>query len=229
LYYVRTINQTTFCIGLSEETYPRREHYKHYVSASGNCTFSLTANIDVTHLQANLDAKGFKTFPSHCWLFSKAANGLREFRMAHNAKGELGIWDYVSPRYNVFHESMKTFGGIWTAYDADFRTFYENCIADMRQYANKPGFALMEGIPNIFDFSCLPWVHFTGFNLNIYTQAPFTWLVPQITIGKYASDPGGRLQLPVAIQVHHAVCDGYHLGKFLAQVQELADGCKEWL
>ena len=28
-----------------------------------------------------------------------------------------------------------------------------------------------------------------------------------------------KTMLPLAIQVHHAVCDGYHLGKFIETLQ----------
>jgi chloramphenicol O-acetyltransferase type A len=39
----------------------------------------------------------------------------------------------------------------------------------------------------------------------------------------------GQLQLPVAIQVHHAVCDGYHIGKFVERVQMLANEPELWI
>lgn len=40
--------------------------------------------------------------------------------------------------------------------------------------------------------------------------------------------------LPLAIQVHHAVCDGYHVGKFIEMLQANIDksefgGIKVWL
>lgn len=103
--------------------YPRHEHYKHYASALGSCTYSVTVNIDVTNLQAALKERGLRIFPAHCWLFSKAVNDTPEFRMAHNKKSELGIFDYVNPRYNVFNKETKTFGGILTECNADLRCF----------------------------------------------------------------------------------------------------------
>ncbi|MDR0691024.1 MAG: chloramphenicol acetyltransferase [Streptococcaceae bacterium] len=189
----------------------------------------MTTNIDITDLQSRLKEKELRTFPTQCWLFSRAVNDIREFRMAHNERGELGVWDYVNPRYNVFNEKTETFGVIWTEYTSNFRTFYEKCTADMNEYKSKVGFELMSDIPNIFDFSCLSWVSFTGFNLNIYCQHPFTWLAPQITIGKIAADYNGRLQLLVAIQVHHTICDGYHVGKFVERLQELCNKFEDWL
>ena len=37
-------------------------------------------------------------------------------------------------------------------------------------------------------------------------------------LGKYVEADGKRM-LPLAIQVHHAVCDGYHVGKFIELLQ----------
>ena len=32
-------------------------------------------------------------------------------------------------------------------------------------------------------------------------------------------EENGKTMLPLAIQVHHAVCDGYHVGKFIETLQ----------
>ena len=53
-------------------------------------------------------------------------------------------------------------------------------------------------------------------------------MLPIITFGKYFEQTG-RVLLPVALQLHHAVCDGYHAGLFVSELQRFADHCKEWL
>ncbi|CDX00004.1 CatA-like O-acetyltransferase [Desulfitobacterium hafniense] len=35
--------------------------------------------------------------------------------------------------------------------------------------------------------------------------------------------------LPLAIQCHHAVCDGYHVGKFVEALRSMAANPKQWL
>ena len=47
-------------------------------------------------------------------------------------------------------------------------------------------------------------------------------LLPIFTMGKYFERDGKRL-LPLAIQVHHAVCDGYHVGVFVEKLQGYID------
>lgn len=72
----------------------------------------------------------------------------------------------------------------------------------------------------------VPWVSFTGFNLNINEDN--NYLLPILTGGKYFNQDGKTL-FPLAVQMHHAVCDGYHASLFINEVQELADRCEEWM
>lgn len=47
--------------------------------------------------------------------------------------------------------------------------------------------------------------------------------VPRITWGRYRQQ-GERWAVPVAVQVHHALVDGVHLGRFYAGVEERLQG-----
>ena len=62
----------------------------------------------------------------------------------------------------------------------------------------------------------IPWMEFTGFNINVFDEGKF--LLPIFIIGKFFERDSKRL-LPLAIQIHHAVCDGYHLGLFVEKMQ----------
>ena len=46
---------------------------------------------------------------------------------------------------------------------------------------------------------------------------------PIFTMGKYQEE-NGRTLLPLAIQVHHGVCDGFHLCRFVNSLQERLEG-----
>ena len=63
----------------------------------------------------------------------------------------------------------------------------------------------------------LPWMRFEGFNLNIFGDGKY--LLPTFTMGQ-AFVEGEKTLLPLAIQAHHAVCDGYHVSQFVAALQE---------
>ena len=59
---------------------------------------------------------------------------------------------------------------------------------------------------------------FEGFNLNL--KKGYDYLLPIFTFGKYYED-GGKYYIPLSIQVHHAVCDGFHVCRFLDELQDL--------
>jgi chloramphenicol O-acetyltransferase type A len=77
---------------------------------------------------------------------------------------------------------------------------------------------------NLLNVLSIPWIEFTAFNLNM----PSDYLLPILTIGKHV-EREGRTFMPLAIQVHHAVCDGWHLGQAVEQVQSMADNADSWL
>lgn len=98
----------------------------------------------------------------------------------------------------------------------EFSRAYEN---DMQKYGNKHDMIAKPNAPeNVFTVSMIPWSTFEGFNLNL--QKGYDYLIPIFTMGKYYQE-NGRTILPLAIQVHHAVCDGFHICRFVNELQEL--------
>ena len=49
-----------------------------------------------------------------------------------------------------------------------------------------------------------------------------------ITLGRRVRHPDGRGTLPIAVQVHHAAADGYHVARLVNEIQGLFDG-PDWL
>ncbi|MGG1636094.1 CatA-like O-acetyltransferase [Paenibacillus sp. NRS-1760] len=87
---------------------------------------------------------------------------------------------------------------------------YSRYLDDIKKYGNVKQFAAKtNNPPGTFPISSIPWVSFTGFNLNIYNEG--TYLLPIFTMGKYFQHDE-KILLPLSGQFHHAVCDGYHAG-----------------
>ncbi len=74
----------------------------------------------------------------------------------------------------------------------------------------------------MFFVSANPRVSFTSFDLNVANMDNF--FAPVFTMGKYYTQ-GDKVLMPLAIQVHHAVCDGFHVGRMLNELQQY---CDEW-
>lgn len=198
----------------------RREYFKHYFQDSP-CTWSMTVNLDVRRIIGQTKESGRRFFPVLLYCIAAVVNRHEEFRMGMDSQNRVGYYDVSHPSYTIFHSDTNTFSSIWTRYDCDFPSFYAQCAEDMETYENAVGFEPKPDMPpNVFSVSCVPWCSFTGFHLNV--QRGYTYLAPIFTIGKYFEE-NGRTLLPFALQVHHAVCDGFHGARFAADLQELLD------
>ncbi|EEK62361.1 CatA-like O-acetyltransferase [Bacillus cereus] len=45
---------------------------------------------------------------------------------------------------------------------------------------------------------------------------------------KYFNE-GNKVMLPVSLQIHHSVCDGYDASQFIEDLQQLSNTCNDWL
>ena len=211
---------------IDRDRWSRTPYFEHYLNRV-RCTYSMTADIDITRLRTELKHRGIKLYPALIYMITTVVNRHREFRTCFDSEGRLGFWDRMSPSFTIFHEETKTFSSIWTPYSEEFIAFYDRYLQQTETYKNaKLLFPDPNEPPNTFPISSIPWVSFTGFNLNVYDEG--TYLLPIFTMGKYDKREN-RILLPLSAQLHHAVCDGYHAGLLFHELQELADRCDTWL
>ncbi len=197
----------------------RKNSYNHYFD-SVPCTYSMTLNLDITNFLKVIKVNNQKFFPVMLYALSQIVNSHKEFRMDIDENENVGFYDYSNPCYTVFHNETETITNIWTEHTTNLEIFiksYNNDISKYKSdfYNSKP----LVG-KNYFNVSCIPWTSFTGFNLNL--QKGYDYLLPIFTIGKYFSN-SNKIMLPLAIQVHHAVCDGFHLSRFVNELQDYID------
>ena len=194
----------------------RREYFEHYTAAVP-CTYSMTVKLDITRLRESRD----KLYPAMLYLLAKAVNQFENFRTAYRPDGTLVVYREMHPSYTIFHQETGRFSSIWSEFAAEYPVFFRRYQADVGQYEQAEGFCPKPGMPeNSFNVSMIPWAAFESFQLN---TPDFRYLLPIFTMGRYTEGPGGRCLLPLAVQVHHAVCDGYHLSRFLEYLQKELD------
>ncbi|MDR0228557.1 MAG: type A chloramphenicol O-acetyltransferase [Flavobacteriaceae bacterium] len=201
------------------ENWKRKEHFAIYRSAL-KCGFSLTVKLEISQVLKVVKAEQLKLYPVMIHLISKAVNRHNEFKMAMK-DGQLIIWDRVDPVYTVLHPETETFSALTTTYQEKLEEFIMGYNQIAKTHGDDLSFSPVTAPENHFNISALPWVNFEGFNLNI---ADFTdYFPPSFTIGKYQKI-GEEVWIPLAIQVHHAVCDGIHVAKFIDTLQEYCKG-----
>ncbi len=202
------------------ETWARKPFFDHYYN-SVKCTYSFTVHVDITSLLGRV-----KLFPGLIYILTRAVNGIEELKVNYDREGKLGVWDDLYPSYTIFHADDKSFSSLWTPYQEDFALFHKGYLEDIKTYGDMKAFLPKgEDPPNAFPISCIPWLDFTAFNLNIYDDARY--LFPIFTIGKYTQHEG-KTTVPLSVQLHHAIADGYHAGLLVEAIKELA-AKPDWL
>lgn len=213
---------------IDKENWSRKPYFDYYMN-NIKCTYSMTANIEITDLLMQVKRNNIKLYPILIYMTSKIVNNHEELRTSFDEEGNLGYWESMSPSFTIFHKDDESFSNIWTEYSDDFKTFYNNCLQDIGKYSNVKKLFAKENQPkNTFPVSCVPWFSFTGANLNVYSDGKSPYLLPIITYGKYFAQRAKSV-IPISLQMHHAVCDGYHATRFLNELQAMAHNFKEWL
>ena len=200
----------------------KRVQIFHYFSRMAPTGYSLTVQLDVTNMKASVKRAGMKFFPAYLWLVTRTLNRQEEFRMAEK-DGQLGWYDHLTPLYASFHEDDKTFSLMWTAYEEDFRAFHAAYLRNQQAYGENHGILSQPDQlppPNAYTVSCAPWIPFTHFAVHSYGKQPYYF--PSVEAGRITLT-SGRLLMPLSITCHHAATDGYHVARFLEELQADAD------
>lgn len=213
-FSARTNSPTPVDLG----TWPRRQHFEHYRRAVP-CTYSMTVELDVTAFASALRRSRRKTYVAQIWALATVVNRHDEFRMCLTESGEPAVWPVTHPAFTVFNPERETFACVWAPYDPDFGAFHDTAAALLAEHARATEF-FPQGAPpaDSFDVSSLPWASFTGFHLDI--RDGWDHLAPIFTIGRY-TERDGRVFLPLALQMHHAVADGFHAARLVQELQAL--------
>lgn len=198
---------------IDRSAWNREEYFVHY-TATWPTTYSITTKLDISSVKE----AGLNLYPTMIYALTSITNRHSEFRTSLDEQGNPGVYDCMCPCYTVFHRDTETFSNIWTEFTQDYSEFSERYSRDVAQYGDCKGIMAKPNPPeNILYISMVPWAGFDGFNLNI--QKGCGYLLPIFTMGKYYKE-GGKTLLPLALQAHHAVCDGFHSARFITELQQ---------
>ena len=139
---------------LDPEKWERQKHFEYYMQMIP-CGYTVTVRLDVENLYQQVKKCGLKFYPAFIYCTGKVVNEKREFKMGVDQEGRPGYFDVMHPNFTIFHKDDHTFSDIWSYYDDDFQTCYQNIINDMETYKDVKGPKGKEGQPpNFFCISC---------------------------------------------------------------------------
>lgn len=111
----------------------------------------------------------------------------------------------------------ETFTYAYFNYQPDFEQFTAQAAAAIDQVRAEGSLKPTMRYDLIF-FTTLPWISFTSF---AHARTPGRGeSIPRIAFGKFARE-NGRTLLPISVEVHHALMDGLHVGRYLMRFEEV--------
>ena len=203
---------------IDKERYYRKGVFRHF-SEDCKCSVSMTSRVDVTKLVERSKSTGTKFYINFLYLLTKVLNSRDDYRMGYLwQSNELICYDVINPTQYVFHEDTETCTPVYSNYDPDYKTFYENALADVEKAKQTREYGLDSmNHPNWFDASYISWLSYDS--LNIELPDGYLYFQPIINWGKYREE-NGRLMMPLTVRLNHAVADGYLVAKVYKLLEE---------
>jgi chloramphenicol O-acetyltransferase type A len=111
-----------------------------------------------------------------------------------------------------------TFGFSYIDYHPNFDTFLATAQQEVERVRNGKGLELTNANANVIHYSAVPWIHFTS--ISHARSFAFKDCIPKISFGKIVEQHKEK-KMPVSIHLHHALADGYDIGKFVEHFEHL--------
>ncbi|WP_303311810.1 chloramphenicol acetyltransferase [Hymenobacter sp. BT730] len=200
-------------------TWNRREHFTFF-SAFNEPFFGVVAEVDGTLAYQQAKARNESFFQHYLHAALKAVNQVEAMRYRVE-EGRVYLYDQIHVSATLTRED-NTFAFSFIPFAESLADFTVGLRQEMAAVAQSTGLRLNENAarPDVIHFSALPWIAFTSLTHARHFAHPDS--IPKISVGRYRRE-GEKLLLPVAVNVHHGLADGYHVGLFLEAFQRELD------
>lgn len=199
------------------ETWPRLESFNFFKNYEYP-QFNICAQLDITQAYQYLENHGISKYNATLWMISCAANAVTEIRYRIR-KNSVVEHDRIDPSVTLLTED-HTLAFCSIEYTTDVFRFFSRVEQGIEQTKQTPKMADKPGIDNLIYVSCVPWVNFTAISHPM--RIDNTDSIPRISWGKF-THTAGQVSMPVSLQLHHALADGYHAGLFFKKLEGLLD------
>jgi chloramphenicol O-acetyltransferase type A len=195
--------------------WPRRDLFEFFRGYQ-NPYFNICARLDITELLEMVREKqaGSLSLAYHYFAL-RVANEIEPFHYRLEAD-RVVIHEVINGGTTVLLPN-ETFTYAYFNYNPNFETFIAKAAAAIEKVRNEGSLKPTMRYDLIF-FTTLPWISFTSF---AHARTPGRGeSIPRIAFGKFARE-NGRTFLPISVEVHHALMDGLHVGRYLMRLEEL--------
>jgi len=178
--------------------------------------FNICTRIDVTRLLNLLrDRPGVSVSLAYLYFALRVANEIEPFHYRLK-DGKVIVVDVINGGTTVLLPN-ESFSYAYFDYQENFEKFVLGGTQSIER-VQAEGLLKPTMRDDLIYFTVLPWVSFTSF---AHARTPGRGeSVPRIAFGKFTNERE-RTALPISVEVHHALMDGLHVGRYLTRLEEM--------
>ncbi len=200
---------------LDTETWKRRQQFEFFKDYH-NPFFNICTHVDVTPLlDLTRSNENLSFFITYHFFSIKAANEVEPFR--YRLRGDrVFVHDRVHAGTTLLLAD-ENFTFAYFDFTEDFELFHASAKATIER-VKAGGVQLHERAAqdDLIYHSVIPWATFTS--ISHARKGGDEDSVPKIAFGRYREDRG-RTIMPVSVEVHHALMDGLHVGRYFERLE----------
>lgn len=178
--------------------------------------FNICTSVDVTRLLEFLRHRPETSVTLAYHYFAlRIANEIEPFRYRLR-EGKVLVHDVINGGTTVLQPN-ESFTFAYFNYEEDFEKFILEAQRSVKEVQTVDGPFNPKEADDAIHFTTLPWVSFTSFSHARNWGSEDS--IPKIAFGKFVKETD-RVLLPISVEVHHALVDGVHVGRFLTRLEE---------
>ncbi len=202
------------------ENWKRKEHFNFFYSMDYP-QYNICMDIDITHFLAYTRQQQLPFYYSMIYAATETLNAIEALRYRIR-DGKVVLHDRIHPSFTDMDNNQPDdlFKIVTLDHEGTIRQF--TCAAKEASEKQQVYFDTTHliGRDDLIYFTCIPWISFTHLSHTIRLDRNDS--VPRISWGKYYQRDDKTL-LPFSVQVHHALADGIHVGKYVNELQKYLD------
>jgi chloramphenicol O-acetyltransferase type A len=208
---------------LDVASWSRRDLFEFFLSYD-NPYFNVCTRLDITNLLTFLRSRpDLSVSLAYHYFALRVANEIESFRYRLR-DGKVIIHDVIHGGTTVLLPN-ESFTFAYFDYEENFEKFMLAAQRSVREALVGNSFEPTASDDTIY-FTTLPWISFTSF------AHARNWgredSVPRIAFGKFVQE-NERTLLPFSVEVHHALMDGLHVGRYVSRLQETLAAPEDYL
>ena len=202
---------------LDIDSWKRKQHFEHFRTLA-DPTFGIVADVEVSRCYKSAKEKKQPFFVKYLHACMKAINEIESFK--YRIEGDkVAIYDVINTSPTIARED-NTFGFSYVEFSDDYKEFEKNFLKEKERVTNSTNLFPPKYSLGCVHCSALPWVSFSSH------KEPFSGdkdaSVPQLAFGKIKEE-NNKMLMPIAVNVNHALVDGYDVGQFFEKFQAHLD------